>query len=101
MSNNLGSSNKMLTLREAADLLSVAPNTLYNEWRAWGIPFYRLGMADRGRLRVRERDLWNWLETRRQRDPGCSQRFRCRENPALCQWRSCARGSAHGSVSRV
>jgi excisionase family DNA binding protein len=61
---NIGGSNKLLTLREVAELLGYAENTLYNQWRTWGLPFYRVGAGGRGGLRVKERDVWNWLETR-------------------------------------
>lgn len=54
----------MLSLREVAEVLGFAENTVYNEWRIWGIPFYRPGGVGKGRLRVKERDLWAWLETR-------------------------------------
>jgi len=65
MSNNLGGSNRLLTLREAAELLNVSPDTLYNQWHNWGIPFFRPGNQPRSRLRVRERDLNNWIHARK------------------------------------
>lgn len=57
---NLGGSNKLLSLRDAADLLSVPERRLRDYWRIWGIKTYKVGRE----LRFRERDLWTWLETR-------------------------------------
>jgi hypothetical protein len=60
----LGDSNRLMTLREVADVLDHAPQTVYNRWRAWGLPFYRPGGAGRSSLRIRERDFWAWCEKR-------------------------------------
>ena len=57
---NLGGSNKLLTVPAAADLLSVPERRLRDHWRQWGLPAFKVGRE----LRFRERDLWNWLETK-------------------------------------
>jgi excisionase family DNA binding protein len=60
----LGGSNRLMTLREVADVLGFAEQTVYNQWRSWGLPFYRPGGSGKASLRIRERDLWAWLETK-------------------------------------
>lgn len=60
----LGGSNRLMSLREVADVLGYAEQTVYNRWRAWGLPFYRPGGEGRARLRIKERDFWAWLEQR-------------------------------------
>jgi excisionase family DNA binding protein len=57
---NLGGSNRMLPLADAAALLGVKPRKLRDFWRAWGIPAYKVGRE----LRFRERDLNAWLRKR-------------------------------------
>lgn len=52
-----GGSNRLLTPRQAAEFLSVSLNTLYSNWRTWGLTAYRVGKH----LRFRERDLETWL----------------------------------------
>lgn len=54
-----------MTLREVADVLGYAEQTVYNCWRSWGLPFYRPGGAGKSQLRIKERDFWAWLETRK------------------------------------
>jgi excisionase family DNA binding protein len=53
-----------MTLREVADVLGYSEQTVYNCWRNWGLPFYRPGGSGKASLRIRERDLWAWLETK-------------------------------------
>jgi excisionase family DNA binding protein len=57
---NLGGSNKLLTLAEAAAILNVPPTRLRDHWKRWGIPALRIGRE----LRFRERDLDNWISKR-------------------------------------
>jgi excisionase family DNA binding protein len=57
---NLGGSNKVLTLHQAAELLNVPPDRLRRYWRSWGIKPYKVGKE----LRFLERNLWAWLESR-------------------------------------
>jgi hypothetical protein len=54
-----------MSLREVADVLGYAEQTVYNCWWRWGLPFYRPGGADKSRLRIKVRDFWAWLETRK------------------------------------
>jgi excisionase family DNA binding protein len=54
----LGGSNKMLSSREVAAILSVPERTVRDKWREWGLPAYRIGKH----LRWRERDLYAWIE---------------------------------------
>lgn len=56
---NLGGSNRLLPLAEAADFLGIDnPRSLQEHWRRWGIPAYKVGRE----LRFRERDLNAWVE---------------------------------------
>lgn len=53
----LGGSNKMLTVREVAELLSVSPDTIYDKWREWDLTGYHIGKH----LRFREREVEAWI----------------------------------------
>lgn len=59
---NLGGSNRLLPLAEAAELLAVPPKRLRDQRRAWGITTYKVGRE----LRFRERDLNAWLAKQKQ-----------------------------------
>ena len=39
----LGGSNKMLSARDVAAILSVPERTVREKWRDWGLPAYRIG----------------------------------------------------------
>jgi excisionase family DNA binding protein len=52
---------KVLTVREAADLLKVKPQWVYKMVRAGGLPFVRLGRL----IRIDEDSLERWLAERR------------------------------------
>jgi excisionase family DNA binding protein len=52
---------KVLTVKEAADLLKVKPQWVYRMVRGGGIPFIRLGRQ----IRIDEDSLEKWLEERR------------------------------------
>lgn len=54
----VGGSNRLLNIPHAAELLDVPVRRLRDQWRAWGIPAFRVGRE----LRFRERDLWAWIE---------------------------------------
>jgi excisionase family DNA binding protein len=55
---NLGGSNRLLPLTEAATLLGIErPRTLRDNWRRWGLTAYKVGRE----LRFRERDLNAWI----------------------------------------
>jgi excisionase family DNA binding protein len=52
---------KLLTVKEAADLLKVKPQWVYRMLRSDGLPFLRLGRQ----IRIDEDSLENWLAERR------------------------------------
>lgn len=54
---SLGGSNRMLSAQETADMLGMSRQTLYNNWRSWGLKAYKVGRS----LRFRERDVEAWL----------------------------------------
>jgi excisionase family DNA binding protein len=54
----LGGSNKMLSAREVAAILSVPERTVRERWRDWGLPAYRIGKH----LRWREREVHAWID---------------------------------------
>lgn len=58
---NLGGSNKMLGVVEAAAYLHVPEKSLRNYWQKWGVPSYKIGQ----RRLFRERDLNLWIESKR------------------------------------
>lgn len=59
----------LLTLAEAADLLSVTPAAMYTmRARGYGPVAYRLGDGPRAQLRYAEADVLAWLDARRE-DP--------------------------------
>ncbi|MFE7462456.1 helix-turn-helix domain-containing protein [Nocardiopsis terrae] len=53
----LGGSNRMLSAQETADMLGVSRQTLYNNWKEWGLKGHKIGRS----LKFRERDLEAWL----------------------------------------
>lgn len=54
----LGGSNKMLSAREVAAILSVPERTIREKWRDWELPAYRIGKH----LRWKERDVHAWID---------------------------------------
>ncbi len=56
--NSIGGSNRMLSVRETAELLGVPLSTIYSQWRGWGLKAYRVGRA----LKFREREIESWLQ---------------------------------------
>ena len=54
----IGGSNRMLTVQEVAELLHISADTVYDEWRNWGLRGYRIGKH----LRFREREVNDWVE---------------------------------------
>jgi excisionase family DNA binding protein len=54
----LGGSNRMLSSREVAAILSVPERTVRDKWREWRLPAYRIGKH----LRWRERDVYAWID---------------------------------------
>jgi excisionase family DNA binding protein len=53
-----GASSRMLSVRDVAEMLGVSPDTVYDEWRKWGLKGYRIGKH----LRFREREVDQWIE---------------------------------------
>ena len=56
-----GGSNRMLSVTETAERLDVPVPTLYDRWRKWELPGYKIGKA----LKFRERDIEAWIERQR------------------------------------
>jgi excisionase family DNA binding protein len=54
----LGGSNRMLSSRDVAAILSIPERTVRDKWREWELPAYRIGKH----LRWRERDVYAWIE---------------------------------------
>ena len=52
---------KVLTVKEAADVLKVRPQWVYRMLRGGGLPFVRLGSS---RIRIDEEALEKWLAER-------------------------------------
>jgi excisionase family DNA binding protein len=50
--------SRMITVREVAEMLALSPDTVYDEWRKWGLKGYRIGKH----LRFREREIEQWIE---------------------------------------
>lgn len=56
-----GGSNRMLSMRDAAEHMGVKYLTLAGKYKEWHIPHYRFGRL----VQFRERDLETWMESRR------------------------------------
>jgi len=54
----LGGSNRMLSAREVAAILSVPERTVREKWRDWELPAYRIGKH----LRWKEREVHAWID---------------------------------------
>jgi excisionase family DNA binding protein len=54
----LGGSNRMLSAREVAAILSVPERTVREKWREWELPAYRIGKH----LRWKEREVNAWID---------------------------------------
>jgi excisionase family DNA binding protein len=54
----LGGSNRMLSAREVAAILSVPERTIREKWRDWKLPAYRIGKH----LRWKEREVHAWID---------------------------------------
>jgi excisionase family DNA binding protein len=54
----LGGSNRMLSAREVAAILSVPERTVRENWREWDMRAYRIGKH----LRWKERELYAWID---------------------------------------
>jgi len=51
------SSSRMLSVQELAQMLAVSPDTVYDQWRQWGLKGYKIGKH----LRFREREVEQWI----------------------------------------
>jgi hypothetical protein len=58
--------NRMLTPKEAAEILNVAPSGLA-QWRYYGMgpSYYRLGPGKNARVRYRAHELEEWITAHR------------------------------------
>ena len=54
----LGGSNRLLSSRDVAAILSIPERTVRDRWKEWGLPTYRIGKH----LRWKERDVYAWIE---------------------------------------
>jgi len=54
----LGGSNRLLSAREVAAILSVPERTIREKWRDWELPAYRIGKH----LRWKEREVYAWID---------------------------------------
>jgi excisionase family DNA binding protein len=54
----LGGSNRMMSAREVAAILSVPERTVREKWREWQLPAYRIGKH----LRWKEREVHAWID---------------------------------------
>lgn len=52
-----GGSNLLLSAVETADMLGIHVETLYRNWRTWGLTAHRIGRS----LKFRERDVEHWI----------------------------------------
>jgi excisionase family DNA binding protein len=57
---DLGGSNRLLSMAEAAAYLSTTPDSLKVNYRRWEIPVVRIGRS----VRFRERSLNVWIKDR-------------------------------------
>lgn len=55
-----GGSNRLLSLEEVAERLSVPVRVVADNRRRWGLRSYKVSKF----VRIRERDLENWIATR-------------------------------------
>jgi excisionase family DNA binding protein len=55
----LGGSNRMLSIRDLAELLGISERTVRDQWRTWGLTGYRIGRH----LRFREREIHAWIDS--------------------------------------
>lgn len=54
----IGGSNTLWTVRQTAAFLGVHEDTLYRNWRKWGLVAYSIGRN----VKFRGRDVEAWLE---------------------------------------
>jgi excisionase family DNA binding protein len=54
----IGGSNKLISAKEVAVLLGFHEDTVYRDWRKWGLNGFHVGRQ----LRFRQRDIDAWIE---------------------------------------
>ncbi|GAA0945897.1 helix-turn-helix domain-containing protein [Actinocorallia libanotica] len=59
MSDNTRPTSRLLNVEEVSNYLGVRTSWIYDNWKAEGIPFLRIG----GQLRARYADLERWLDS--------------------------------------
>ena len=52
---------KMMTVQEVASVLCVPSSRVYDRWREWGLPMYRVGQQ----LRCDPAELEEWIKSHR------------------------------------
>lgn len=48
---------KLMDAQDVADYLGMPKDRIYDNWKTWGIPFFRIGQQ----LRLRPIDLEKWI----------------------------------------
>lgn len=49
--------NQLMTVEAVAEYLQLAPKTVYQNWRTWGLTGVRIGGGTNGALRFRRKDI--------------------------------------------
>jgi excisionase family DNA binding protein len=57
----IGGSNRLISLKDAAEFLDVPVSSMYKNWKRWGLTAYQVGRS----LKFRERDVEAWLDRQR------------------------------------
>lgn len=56
---------KFYTVKEVAEILNLSPDTVYLKINAGELPHYKLDDRARGRIRISEKQLEEYLESRK------------------------------------
>ncbi|WP_084477495.1 helix-turn-helix domain-containing protein [Actinokineospora enzanensis] len=48
---------KLMTVDDVAEHLGITPKTVYQNWRMWEIPAFRIGGGENGPLRFKRSDI--------------------------------------------
>ncbi|MFJ2033905.1 helix-turn-helix domain-containing protein [Streptosporangium sp. NPDC087985] len=49
---------KLMTVQDVADCLGIPKSRIYDNWKMWGLPFFRVGQQ----LRCDPADFRKWIE---------------------------------------
>lgn len=49
--------DKLLDIQAVAEYLDIPKSRVYDNWRAWGLPFFKIGQQ----LRMRPNDFETWI----------------------------------------